>query len=158
MSPDTDLTCWEWIYRGISELLAIKLNLYSFVWKGFRLSVKSSQIMWNHTGDCNCRQPYDEWSYSKPSSPTLFPFSSLSADKLGPCAANHVAEHRAIICRLQRTLCHIWPFGVRMIICKWHRAVAEVCYLKWEKTSFLWCCCFPPRSKALFSLFSFRSL
>lgn len=37
---------WKNIRLGIS----IKLNLYSFVWKGFRLQTKSSQIMRNHRG------------------------------------------------------------------------------------------------------------
>lgn len=50
------------------------------------------------------------------------------------------------------TLCHVCPFGVRMINCKWQRAVAEVCYLKYEKTSFLRCCGFLPRSKSSFRL------
>lgn len=156
-SRRTDLICREWIYGRISESLAIKLNLYSFVWKGFGAPVKSSQIMWNHTGECNCRQPYDEWRYSNPSTAAPFLSSPVSADTPGPCVANHIAEHRAIIRRAPCTLCHMCPFSVRMIICKWHRAVAEVCYLKWKK-KLLWCCGFPPRSKVLFSPFSFRSL
>lgn len=40
------LDLWMNIRLGIS----IKLNLYSFVWKGFRLQTKSSQIMRNHRG------------------------------------------------------------------------------------------------------------
>lgn len=135
-SRHTNLVCREWIYGRISEFLAIKLSLYSFVWKGFRLPVKSSQIMWNHTGECNCRQPYDKWSYCNPSSAAPFPSYPVSADTPGPWAANHVAEHRAIIRRAPCTPCHICPFGVRMIICKWQRAVAEVCYLKLGKKHF----------------------
>lgn len=81
------------IYDRISESLAIKLNLYSFVWKGFSLPVKSTQIMWNHTGERNRRQPHDEWSYSDPSSAASFPSSAISAGTPGPRPANHNTEH-----------------------------------------------------------------
>lgn len=109
--------------------------------------------MWNHTYECNCRQPYDEWSYSNPSSAAPFPSSPISAETPGPCAANHVVEPRTLLRWALRALCHIYPLSVRMIICKWHRALAEVCYFKKRnKTSFLWCCCILPCSKSSFRL------
>lgn len=92
--------------------------------------------MWNHRGEWNCRQPYDEWSYSNPSSPPPFLFSLISADI--PCTymANHRKEHGEIIFEKQCTPSRVCPFGVRIIICKWQRAATEaepeVCYLKSE--------------------------
>lgn len=89
--------------------------------------------MWNHAGQCNCRQPYDEWSYFNPSSAAPFAFSPVSPGTPGPCAANHNTEHGGIIRWAPCTLSHICPFSVRMVICKWQTAAAEVCYLKSEK-------------------------
>lgn len=85
------------IYGRIWESVSIGLNLYSFVWKGFRPQTKSSQIMENHRGGKNHRQPYDEWSYSNPSSPPPSLFSLISADIPCTYTANRSIGHSEII-------------------------------------------------------------
>lgn len=81
--------------------------------------------MRNHRGGRNRRQPYDEWSYSNPSSPPPFCFSLISADIPCTYTANHCIEHSEIILEKQFTPSCACTFGVRIVICKPQRKTSE---------------------------------
>lgn len=81
--------------------------------------------MRNHRGGRNRRQPYDEWSYSNPSSPPPFCFSFISADIPCTYTANHCIEHSEIILEKQFTPSCACTFGVRIVICKPQRKTSE---------------------------------